>query len=132
MKTSWETREDIFLAGVVLDMYYRRHSLADDEESVEVWKRIHQRYETANRRYELLYGKMAPKRTVEDLLRRWKDTVRDSDIEVDSEGCFVEQVPLTTKYEQLWDQKYNVDYILTCPEAQFQILLKTKDRKMIA
>ena len=132
MKTAWEAREDIFLTGVVLDMYYRRHSLPEDEESGKVWKRIHQRYETANRRYELLYGKKAPKRTVEELLERWKDTVRESDIEVDSEGCFVEPTPLTTKYEQLWDRKYNVGCILTCPETQFQILLTTKDRKMIA
>ena len=120
------------ILDVVLDLYHRHHSLANNEESGEVWKRIHQRYETVNRTYEQLYGKKAPKRTVEELLQRWKDIVRESDIEVDSQGCFVEQTPLTTKYEQLWAQKYNVGCNLTCPEAQFQILLATKDRNMRA
>ena len=63
----WSETDDVFLTGIVMDTYRRRHSLkpyrgekgskrAALRRETLVWQGIHQRYEVARKRYLMLTG----------------------------------------------------------------------------
>ena len=137
MSRRWSELDDIFLTGIVMDTYRRRHSLkpyrgekglkrsASKGETL-VWQGIHQRYEVARRRYFMLTGRGLRPRSLKALQKRWKLTNRTRENAVDATGCFLHHLPLSKKYEKQWEENYNYDNLLTCPEEQFKIKVGTK------
>ena len=131
----WTKQEDIFLTGVVMDCYYRRHSLkASMEERNEakrlgvpvntlVWSKIHAKYCEATARHYRLTGKTLASRSAGALQKHWKQTGRKRKASDDEDD--VDYMPLTKQYERIWEEKYNCNYILTCSAERFQKLLKT-------
>lgn len=124
----WQRREDVFLVGVVLDTYYRRHSLKPTKDEREnaiknklnintlVWQIIHGKFEKACRRFQELTGKGSCPRTLRALQKRWKSKSKIICKE-ESEECLV---PPTKRQEREWDAIYNRDFLLTCPEHIYQ------------
>ena len=125
----WSKIEDIFLTGVVLDAYFRRHSLKPSEDEKRhadtkgisqtgnslVWFKIHQKYETACERQKTLTGEIFSSRTSSALQKHWKEIGKKRKEELTNEM----RVPKTKQYERIWDDKYNVDGILLGPESKF-------------
>lgn len=84
-KTSvrWTEREDIFLAGIILDIYYRRHSLKPSKSEKNeaereglsgetlIWKRIQDRYHLACSRYQVVSGEVSAERSIRAMQKRW-------------------------------------------------------------
>ena len=124
----WFEREDVFLSGIVMDIYYRRHSLkpTNDEKNqakekgvsydMLVWQEISARYNVARERFKTLTGKMSPARSTKSLQRHWKETG------LKRFARFVEQegVPATKRREQCWDQFFNYKQVLSCDDSDFQ------------
>ena len=122
----WTPLENIFLTGIVMDEYYRRHSLkptAQETASANgeriIWQMIHRRYSVACSRHYRLTRQLLPARTLEALAKHWKETGRRS--ESDQEQY---TVPLSKTLEREWDFKYNAFYILSCPDNVFDHLLQ--------
>ena len=121
-----------------MDTYRRRHSLKPfrGEKQAEkarsnqvelcVWKGIHRRYDTARRRHQVLSGEELGPRTLRALQKRWKLTDKTKENQVDAYGCFLETVPLSARYERIWENYYNVGQLLTCPETDFSRYLQHK------
>lgn len=134
----WTQIEDIFLTGVVLDAYYRRHSLKPSieekrlakekglgEDSV-VWSKIHSKYKLVCDRHCIITGEQLPTRTAGALQKHWKETGRKRKVEViDSSG-----MPLTKQYERIWDNEYND--ILLGSEESFLCYLENRMAKTIS
>lgn len=135
----WSLREDIFLSGIILDVYYRRHSLRPSiVEQAEartkrlpvetiVWRRIQKRYDLACRRYEKLTKIKSSKRSIRALQKRWKLTGTGN-----KEALYKGKLMPRTKYlEKLWDQDYNAEEILTGPEEEFQRMFRQKKAQYV-
>lgn len=128
----WCPKEDIFLHGIVLDTYGRRHSLkpflkdSKQKKSVHgetvVWNQVHNRYKIACRRYEALTGEVLGERTVRAIQKRWKqgDHSNPDDLAMDETGSYISHMPSYKKYQREWDYKYNADDLLTCSEKRFR------------
>lgn len=126
----WTERENVFLTGIILEQYYRRHSLKptklekedaakNGESSTKlIWKRIHEAYEVACVRFYRLTGMETPTRTIEALQKHWKETGKRRA----KEDAY--QVPDTKKFQHLWDEKYNSYHVLTCPGMVFESALE--------
>ena len=128
-RVRWTMKDDIFLTGIIMDVYCLRHSLRPTEAERNgarndgrlagrvVWREIHQKYQLANRRYFELYGHRGASRTLEALKQRWKNTGKHGEQQVKySSGTF------TKHYSRLWDDKFNRNRILTGPEEEYQKL----------
>lgn len=123
----WQEVEDIFLHGIVLDTYSRRHSLKPFKEETKtgetiIWNQVHKRYKTACRRHLALTGESLGDRTVRAIQKRWKHGQHSDkdDIIIDESGCFVNPMPTYKRYQREWDMRYNVNGILSCPEKLFK------------
>ena len=136
----WTQEEDTFLTGIIMDTYRRRHSLRPCREdkhstatgrnsSTVVWSGIARRYEIARQRYHLMSGHKLPQRTVRALEKRWKLSSQQKEDDVDEHGCVVQNTCSSRTLEVLWYTRYNVDFILTCPEEDFlQQMGKTSNK----
>lgn len=131
----WTKVENIFLTGVTLDAYYRRHSLkasqcekemAESTGLIEeglVWSKIHTRYETACSRHFALTGDRLPKRTKSALQKHWKEMGSKRKKEV-IDGT---SVPETKRNERTWDQEFNFDNVLLGSEQKFLFHLERRN-----
>ena len=111
----WTQLEDIFLAGIVLDIYCVRHSLKPRSserkgEQQFVWREIHEKYELACMRYNKSKGTNLSSRTLKALQKRWQETGTHSNDEAASE-----QKQRTKAYLSLWTETLNRNGILTSP-----------------
>ena len=125
----WTEREDVFLTGIVLRFYFRRHSLkpstkqrnaamkSGGSQDKLVWREIQQLYERACSRFDYLNGTQTPTRTPRALQKHWKELGQK---QKQSEAREDEGVPLTKIRESTFSDQYNANYILTCSEKQFQ------------
>ena len=109
----WTEREDIFLTGIILDVYCVRHSLKPSTKGCKksgelVWQHIHERYNFACKKYSQITGAVLPERTVKALRKRWKDTAISTENEV-----LVGATNKTMEYFKLWDLNYKLKYDLT-------------------
>ena len=116
----WTEREDIFLTGIVLDMYCLRHSLKPTkaekmqcdgnlgETGELVWREIHDTYQHACDRYFELHGHKTPPRTLKALQKRWTETGHQM-----YEASATARLRLTKRYLALWDEYFNRDFKLT-------------------
>lgn len=135
----WTEREEIFLSGIVMDVYYRRHSLkptkAEKEEAKNaklscemlVWQEIGRRYNLARERFEEIMKKSTAKRTVKSLQRHWKETGSKSKY---NESVDIEdELPLTKQREIRWDEEYNISFILSGTHEHFE-QIKSNEAKV--
>lgn len=132
----WVQHEDVILCGLVMETYYRRHSLKPSqaekqqadakEESSEslVWSKIHEQYVTCCRRFTEITGRDCQGRSVRAIQKRWKISGKQAD-HVTPGG---KKIPITKFHQQLWDFVYNEDNILTSSPAEYAELLQDKDR----
>lgn len=123
----WTEREDIFLTGIVLDFYYRRHSLKanaiekqdakQNRQSLEtlVWTYIHKRYEVACGRYYRMTNEETSKRSAGALQKRWKSSNNSQSVTQQN----LLSMPISKRHERIWDAIYNANYLLTCEEGTF-------------
>lgn len=131
----WMEREDVFLSGLVLDMYYRRHSLKPTwEEKKEardkgiscemlVWQGITTRYNVARQRFGELTGLQSPDRSIKSLQRHWKETglkkyKQEEDFQI---------VPTSKIRERKWEGLYNFDNVLVCPNEYYEAFKNNQD-----
>lgn len=133
----WTELEEIFLSGIVMDMYYRRHSLKPTNQEKEnakakgascdmlVWQEIWNRYNLARKRFEILTGRITAERSVKSLQRHWKET----GLKTTNSAEESKTLPPTKLREKFWDEKYNICSILNCTEDSYCNLLR--DVKMI-
>ena len=126
----WKAIDEIFLTGIVMDTYRRRHSLKPyfgesrkERGETQVWKDIQQRFEVARRRHRILTGQTLTPRTALALQKRWKLVDRAKENRRDEFGCFYLQVSSSKRKEMLWDTRYNVKNLLTCPETVFSMCI---------
>ena len=135
----WTLTDETFLTGIVLDTYRRRHSLRpcrrEEKHSrrkrrgTDVWTGIALRYEIARQRYQRLSGREIPRRTVRALEKRWKLSNRQKEDKVDRYGNFLQTSCSSKQLETLWDTRYNVGLILTCPREEYLLQLKGRLKK---
>ena len=111
-----------------MDTYRRNHSLKPAQKdgasmldgSDSIWDGIFKRYRIALSRHFLLAGQYLPDRTVSALRKRWKDTDKLRETEIDDVGCFLVQASQTKKCEIVWETHYNRGGRYTCPEREFR------------
>ena len=132
----WTEREEIFLTGIVLDFYYRRHSLkpsieqsaaakkSGNKKDKLVWREIQQVYTRACERFDYLYGTQTSSRTPRALQKHWKEMGKRQKEAFERDEY---DVPLTKQRERTFAEEYNVDYILTCSETSFKNKLALSD-----
>lgn len=125
----WIPREDVFLVGCVLDTYYRRHSLKptrnERDDAIKnkvspntlVWQIIHRKFTNACKRYFELTERDSYPRTLRALQKRWKSKSKILNAEENAATL----VPPTKIHEREWDNIYNRDFLLSCPEARYQL-----------
>ena len=123
----WSKREDIFLTGAVMELYFGRHSLKPTKsESTRlkklsgisgdiVWRKIHERYELACARHFIRTGTKSPMRTLKALQKRWKESASHRSKHNGDSGH-----NQTKTYLKLWLDVYNRDQILT-GDAQSEV-----------
>lgn len=131
----WTEREEVFLCGIVIDVYYRRHSLKPGvherihaqeqgcESSNLVWQEIQRQYELSADRYRILTGQRTPMRTAKALQKHWKEGGRK-----EKESCKNCLIPLTKARERRFEREFNQDFILTCDENTFQSLAARRNQ----
>lgn len=134
----WTEREEVFLSGIVMDVYYRRHSLkptnVEKTKAKEsgsscdmlVWQQIGARYNTARERFLELTGRRTSERSIKSLQRHWKETGFKTKLTTDEEN---EEMPVTKKRERKWDDVYNLHYFLSCTDEMFE-KMKQDEKKV--
>ena len=75
----WTQIEDIFLTGIIMDMYCLRHSLKgrkgeQGQGRQTVWEVIHATYCRTSKRYNEHSERKIPFRTLKALQKRWQET----------------------------------------------------------
>lgn len=127
----WSERENAFLTGIVTSVYLRRHSLKPtNTEKKEykmkgsssqkiIWQCILKTYHEACDRYYRLTGEKTPRRTVEALQKHWKE----SGIRTTNENEYDIYHCESKRLAQLWDERYNSFFALSCPNDVFASLL---------
>ena len=109
----WTRIEDIFLTGIVLDMYCIKHSLKsgkleDDTDNRGVWGNIHDVYDQARLGYNESIKEELPARSLKALQKRWQDTGNAC-----NKNCFA-AIRQTKMYYKIWDEKFNRNQVLAC------------------
>ena len=128
----WSETEKIFLTGVVLDVYYRRHSLkpSNDERrkavqsgvSVKtlIWHEVQRKYLLACMRYGILTGEELPSRSARALQKHWKDTGKKEKHMSLKAKVDEDYEPKTKTRARIWDTVYNVENVLIGSEINFE------------
>ena len=128
----WSETEKIFLTGVVLDVYFRRHSLKPSNEerrkavqcgiSVKtlVWHEVQRKYLLACMRYGMLTGEELPSRSARALQKHWKDTGKEGKHMSLKARVDEDYEPKTKTRARIWDTVYNRENVLIGSEINFE------------
>lgn len=114
-REKWTTRENVFFSGIALAHYSFRHSFKskNEEENQHVWKNIKRCYDLACKRYYILTGEATGARSLEAMMKHWKETAQI--LPGNTYSCY-SQAKL---WEMEFNKDYNVGFILTCSDEEF-------------